>query len=80
MKKANRGFSTNGLAKPQELAVGDTINYHKPLGGTEKVVVESIEASVQKVSKKQLTQPETVLHLSNGKWLRGIDYLESNKE
>ena len=64
-------------AKPSGLAVGDKIPYPKPLGGTEQVVVEGIETKVEKISARDLTRPETVLYLSNGRWMRGTDYVES---
>lgn len=78
--KAPGNRSTAVASKPVGLAVGDQIAYRKPLGGSEQVVIESIETHVEKISVKDLTRPETVLHLSNGKWMRGTDYLESLKE
>jgi hypothetical protein len=69
--------STAVASKPVGLAVGDKIAYRKPLGGSEQVVIESIETHVDKISVKDLTRPETVLYLSNGKWMRGTDYVLS---
>jgi hypothetical protein len=63
-------------AKPVGLSVGEKIAYQKPLGGTEQVTIEGIETRVDKISAKDLTRPETVLYLSNGKWMRGTDYIE----
>lgn len=67
-------------AKPAGLSVGQKIAYQKPLGGTEQVTIEGIETRVNKISAKDLTRPETVLYLSNGKWMRGTDYVQSLKD
>lgn len=61
--------------KKTKIRVGDKIKYYKPLGGTLEVKVDAIEAHVVEADLAVLSDPRTVLHLSNNKWMRGVDFL-----
>jgi len=63
---------------PKILSVGDSIKIPNIL---ETVTIDSIEAVVEKVDAEMLQKPTTILCLSNGRWLRGSDYIAIlNKE
>lgn len=73
--KGSKNKKSKVSAKLLELHVGDSIDYPKPIGGSEKVKIERIETDVEKICRLGLTKPETTLYLSNGRWMKGTDYL-----